>query len=238
LPSTKNAHFINVISDGQVNRDGQRLTRSDLMWENATHNQLRPIYVDSFDLEIDIVHDVSLRAAAEVERRTTQRNNAMNEMSENALDSDDPSFLLHAAKHALSLDNIDQALKFVEAFRAKAPVHGELSGSRALLALYLAVYYLGKENYEQAEVWALRVLFDGPNIMAMCLLGDIAAMRDDLRSAVGWYSAGCAVDAEHEHIVPIEWHVVLENREERLRELQVAYKESLKDATDSSIPKE
>ena len=180
-PSVQNGAF--------TMRDPQRLAHTSYRWWSASHNQLS---YDAPQKNIDavIVHDTSLRAAAEIARRTEQRKNGVHvDLSERA-EKGDLVALFHLAKQLLG-ENDEEGVKRAQEYRFKAEVHGPLADERAWIALGCASLYYNKDNFVEAELWALRVMLDGPRQEAFCILGDIAEDRGDLAQALVWYEAAC-----------------------------------------------
>ena len=64
---------------------------------------------------------------------------------------------------------------------------------RGWSAVCLAAAYFGAQQFGKAEVWALRSLRDIPRRDSMCLLGELAWLRDDVESAMDWYTAAGAI---------------------------------------------
>ena len=77
-------------------------------------------------------------------------------------------------------------------FRKIPPRTAELSDERQDLALTLARKHHQAKQLDEAEVWALRALQDGPSIDALALLGDICEDDGDLESAHRWYRLACS----------------------------------------------
>lgn len=183
--------------EGVEHRDGHRLARSRHKWWGATHNQISLSSTEHIDLVI--VHDTGLRAREEVSRRETQRNDGIALLEKEAAEGQ-LTALFHLAKHKLTLDvdaeheqeHLDACAQLVQDYRFRAEPHGVLAEDRAWLAIIMALRYYDVDNFEQAEVWAIRVMLDGPRIEAMCLIGDIAEDRGDLELAWRWYEAACA----------------------------------------------
>lgn len=89
-------------------------------------------------------------------------------------------------------EDLDGADDLVCQFRAKY-MEGPWSSERAWLAMRLARTYFKTKDFEEARIWVLRALYDGPRIDAMCLLGDIFDEEGHASAAMRWYEAACAM---------------------------------------------
>ena len=178
--------------EGTVQPSGQRLARTMLRWWSAAHNQLLykgdPVHV----YDMVIVHDTSLRTAVEIERRNGQRQNGI-EYLITEIPKGNLVALLHVAKHKLGNGEIEEAAKLIQDFRLKSDLHGSLVEERKTLAFMAAVAYYEKDDFCNAEMWAVRTLLDGPCMEAFCLLGDVAEDMGDLTRALEWYECACAL---------------------------------------------
>ncbi len=179
----------------QVKDDVQRIARTSLRWSSPSHNQLLSHTGIGAPSDLSIMEDKSLRAAEENARRDAQREAGIEELVEEAAKGN-LAALLHLAKHRAGVGDIEQAVKLVQDYRFRIEPHSILADHRALAALTLAFRFYYEDNNEQSEVWALRVLLDGPRVAAFCLLGDLAEEQGDLVRAQGWYEAACAITAE------------------------------------------
>lgn len=185
-----------VAIGGTLLRDSQRLAKTTLRWKSGTHNNLvmeGPV-VDLAEQTV-IVHDARLRSKDELRRRTEQRRNAAEDLRELA-DGGDLHALFHYAKQLIGDRRIDEAVKYTKEFRSFAEVRGHMRDDRAHLAVGVSEMLYFEDRWEEAELWALRALLDGPRIEAFGLLGDIAEDRGDLEDALFWYEAACLVPQE------------------------------------------
>ena len=66
----------------------------------------------------------------------------------------------------------------------------------------MACFFFEKKDYAEAELWALRALFDGPQIESLCLLGDIANLRGDKAAALAWFEGSCHAPVDGVHSIP------------------------------------
>jgi hypothetical protein len=103
------------------------------------------------------------------------------------------SRLISQAENTIVGGDLEEAAMVVAKFRQVASTG--LADERAGLTLGLAAAYYNVSDLDSARVWATRVLIDGPNAPAMCLLGDIAEEQADLEGAIGWYSGAVALPA-------------------------------------------
>ena len=182
-----------VIASGMQNdMDRQRLTRTYRRWISPTHNQLIIHTGIGAPVELCIVEDKKLRAHEENARRNVQRNMGIEMLVDEAAKGNIGA-LLHLAKHRAGLGDINEAVRLVEDYRLRIEPHSILADERAIIALTLGFRFYYEDNLDQAEVWALRALLDGPRVAAFCLLGDIAEEEGDLVRARGWYEAACAI---------------------------------------------
>ncbi len=195
---------------GFEHRDAQRLARTRYRWTSATHNQLN--YSEaSAEVAVVIVQDLSLRSEAELKRRTEQRNDGVEGLTEEA-EKGNVTALFHLAKHRASVGDLLEAVRLTEDYRLRIEPHGPLADERVWAALALAFRFYNEENLVEADRWGVRALLDGPCVTAFCLLGDIAEDEGDLVRARGWYEAACAVTEKRR----IEWPGVTELRFGRL----------------------
>jgi hypothetical protein len=201
-----------------VNNDHQRIARTRLRWASATHNQLMSETGLGGLSNLRIMEDKSLRAAEENARRDAQREMGIEELVEEA-GKGNIAALVHLAKHRAGVgDDDDEAVRLVQDYRFRIEPHSILADQRALTALTLAFRFYYKDNNEQAEVWALRALLDGPYVVAFCLLGDLAEEQGDLVRARGWYEAACAITEKP----AIDWSGVTALRWGRLAGIKAA----------------
>lgn len=177
---------------GLQNIDGHRLALTKFRWIRASHNQLVfPPDSISGVLDVEIMHDTQLREECEVARRALQRDGGIDQLMVEA-DAGDLNALFHVAKHRIGEDKIEEALKLSDRFRKAVEVRGPAADERAHLAVGMGILYYDRDDFVEAELWALRALLDGPRIEAFCLLGDVAEDRGDLKAALVWYGAACA----------------------------------------------
>jgi hypothetical protein len=179
--------------------DHQRLARTGYRWWSPSHNQLT-VTDEIENTDALIVHDTSLRAASEVERRTRQRDSGIADLEAAAAAGQLPA-LFHVAKHKLGAGD-PKAIEIVQDYRFKTEVHGPFADERAYLAFCVAFSFYERDDFVNAELWCMRAMLDGPYIDAMCLLGDIAEDQSDLELARAWYEAACAVPERHRMRLP------------------------------------
>lgn len=208
--------------DGFEHRDVHRLAFTEYRWEQATHNQLRLLHpTDMAPIPgFAIVQDLSLRTEAELQRRTAQRASGVEEMQLDA-DAGDLNALFHIAKHRIGDpdSDLETAVKICQDYRFRAEVHGPLTDERAWLAMAAAWRYYRLGNFEQAELWAMRVLLDGPRVEAFCLLGDLAEDAGDLHRAHDWYICANMVEPVGQRIC---WPMITSLRVGRLAGIKLA----------------
>lgn len=96
--------------------------------------------------------------------------------------------------------NLDVAEALVSHVRANTTSDFVL---RADLAAMLATAYYVNERLDQAGVWALRSMSDGPRPECMALLGDIALDRDDIEAARSWFYAAFAAPRAPSMLPPL-----------------------------------
>jgi hypothetical protein len=188
------AYSIQVACMGAEQMDPHRLARRECRWWSDTHNQLA-ILGEVEKCGGRIVQDISVRTDAENERRTRQRNVAVDLLAEEA-SKGNLTALYHLAKHRIGTEQLVEGEKLAQDFRFRAEVHGPLSQQRGWLALGVAHMYYnlgGPKDIEQAELWCLRSMLDEPRMDAVCLLGDLAEERGDLKSALAWYEMACTL---------------------------------------------
>ncbi len=191
--------------------DPQRLARSKCCWEARTHNQLDVAYPWA-TADALIEQDAVLRSDEENARREAQRNAAMKAMETEA-EAGDMSALYHVAKQAAHGEDTDAAVKWVQQYRSVTEVHGPVAADRAHLAFLTSCVFFQKQDYREAGSWAIRALLDGPQIGALCLLGDIADLMGDRRAALVWFEGAC-VTPEGPHGVPETLELRFKRREE------------------------
>jgi len=188
------AYNLQIEQGGLTNSITRLLRRSAGTWEMATHNQF--CLTDDFFLaatrDVVITHDTSLRSTERQEARDRQRDDGARSLQQQA-DAGVMPALYHLAKHLIGVKDIPGALHYTTEYRLRAHPHGQDSSRRFWLALGMAWVYLEVEDVEQAELWALRALLDGPRVEAFCILGDLAEMRGQLNDAAVWYDAACAL---------------------------------------------
>lgn len=205
-----------VEPSGQTNDDHHRLARSSYRWYLESHNQLM---IEDDYAELDgarILHRLDLRAEKEIARRDRQRNGGIEGMEQRAK-AGDLHALFHLAKHRIA-DDHPEAFDLVQEFRFRAEVEGPLADERTWVALYAAARHYNNDNYDQARVWCLRTLLDGPRAEPLCLLGDIAEDRGDLETAKIWYEMACAVPDRGR----LRWTTLLVRRRGRLEGIKRA----------------
>lgn len=207
-----------VFSSGlRLDNDRQRLTRTELRWTSASHNQLMIKTGIGVPVELHIIEDKKLRTFAENTRRNVQREAGIEELVGEA-GKGNIAALLHLAKHRAGTGDTAEAVKLVEDYRLRIEPHSILADERALTALALAFRFYHEDNLAQAELWALRALLDGPRVVAFCLLGDIAEEQGDLRRACGWYEAACSQTQS----ANLDWPGITEMRQGRLEGIRMA----------------
>jgi len=175
--------------------DGQRIARTEYRWTRSSHNQLAiPLDIPAQELKAAILHDTSLRSQKEHERRQLQRNDAVNDLYA-SVEAGDMNALYHLAKHRIGENNLVEAIPLVERFRLNLEVNGPAARERAHLAVGVGMIYFLREAWDEAQMWAVRALLDGPSIEAFSLLGDIAIKGEDTETALTWYEAACDTSA-------------------------------------------
>lgn len=195
-----------------LHRDYQRLARAEYRWFKATHNQLAFNAPTLVGHTIVITQDLSLRTAAEIERRSAQREVGVEELRTEA-EKGEITALFHLAKHVAGVGDVAEAVRLVEDYRLRLSPHCPLSNERAWLAMVLAFrLYQDENDLRRSEMWAMRALLDGPRVAAFCLLGDIAEDEEDLPRALRWYQAACAIEDDGGMV----WPVFTELRQGRL----------------------
>jgi hypothetical protein len=206
-----------VVRVGQGEQpDCQRFARSEYRWFKATHNQLlftAPIGTS----EAMIVQDTSLRSEKEIARRTAQRQAGVEDLRQNA-ENGEIIELFHYAKHIAGVGgDINEAVRLIEDYRLRLPVH-TLAVERAWLALLLAFrFYQDEKDLRKAEMWAVRALLDGPHVAAFCLLGDVAEDDGDFVRAERWYQIACATEDDARAMT---WPQYTAQRYSRLAEIK------------------
>jgi hypothetical protein len=199
---------------GLDHHDPQRLARTRFRFRNATHNTLMSSGEIAL-IDTIVIHDTSLRTLAERQRRDLQRDAGMEAMAPEA-ERGDLVMLYHLAKHRLARGDLS-ATALVEDYRKRTQIHGPYQDERRWLAITAAGVFFNSGQYLEAEQWAVRALFDGPNIETMCLLGNIAALTGDPLRALGWYEAACVQPPDNGVCRSRE---LFDHRFERLAELR------------------
>jgi len=196
------AAFDLVVYDrGASHRNYQRLARSEFRWWSAAHNQLATkgqILPDGVVCEI--VHDTSTRAPEERARRNAQRSQNIEQLRAAAAGGE-INALYHLALHLIGAGK-DEGPELAEDYRKRLEVEGPGRDHRAHLAMAAACMYYNRDDLDRADMWATRVLLDGPRPEALCLKGDIAEDRGDLKTALWWYECACSV----EDFGAFKWH--------------------------------
>lgn len=187
------AAFAPTVTTGEAeHQDRQRLSLTKFRWVMDTHNLLLMDKLGYIELpDCVIVQDLSLRAKDEVDRRNGQRNTAVIDGLAEEADKGNLNALFHLAKHKLGIHDED-GVRLAQDYRFRAEVHGPLAPQRAWLAIGSSFLYYEKEDFANAELWALRAMLDGPRIEAACVMGDIAEDQGDLDLALRWYEVACA----------------------------------------------
>ena len=188
------SYALQISCMGLDQMDGQRLARTQFRWYSASHNQLESMG-DLQKCGGRIVQDISIRTDEENKRRLQQRSVCIESLSEEATRGNLNS-LFHLAKHRIGTGDFAEGERLAQDFRSRAEVHGPLAQQRGFLALGVGHLYYNRgsaKDIEQAELWFLRAMLDGPRMDAMCLLGDLAEERGDLGSALCWYEAACSM---------------------------------------------
>lgn len=222
-------------------RDAQRLARTHFRFFSATHNQL-PIMGAVKDAPVFVTHDVSLRSEAEMRRRLKQRDDGMVELVEQGKKGD-LAALFHAAKHYIGLRD-ERGVEMAADYRLRTQIHGVLAVERMWLAMSAAAYYHEQNKFREAEMWAVRVLMDGPRLEAFCILGDIAEDERDFRRALAWYECACVIEPEADKfLIPDDLQRRFERRDglrkflaDRTSEGQPESVESVASEVDSPAP--
>lgn len=221
LDDTYGGCGITVQMDTFEHHDVQRLARTRYRWTAPTHNQL--LYAEKVSEAAQgstlIVCDTSLRVAEEQSRRNAQRDIGVGELIEQAAQGNIIA-LFHLAKHKAGGGDaaLAEAVRLAEDFRSRIMPHTFMSDERVWAALSLAFRFWNEDRLDEAELWAVRALLDGPRIAPMCLLGDIAECQGDLVRARGWFEAACAVTEK----ARIEWPGFTELRFGRLSGIKMA----------------
>ena len=188
-PSEINGIGLRVQTGVITQVDPQRLARVDCRWEDGTHNQL-PVRHPFVTADALIDHKIDLRPQVEIDRRNAQRNAAMVAM-EDVAEGGDLSAMYHVAKQAAFGKDVEKAVKWVSKYRFATEIHGPAGPDRAHLAFVVACSFFEKSAFLEAEGWALRALLDGPQIESLCLLGDLALLREDRPAALVWFEGAC-----------------------------------------------
>lgn len=208
------AYFITAELSGFKHRDSQRFALTSARWESEMHNQLiheKGGAEISDECTAVIVQDLSLRPQEEVQRRRDQRNASLEDLRKRAADGDLVA-LFHMAKHVAIAGDVEEAIKLSERYRSFADVKGPMHEERTWLALALAYRLYSDDDLARSAQWCCRALLDGPCVAAMCILGDVAESRGNLKEAHQWYKAACAID-ENERLA---WPGITELRFNRL----------------------
>lgn len=187
------AFDVTVYDRGSRHRNFQRLARSEFRWWSPAHNQLATrgqVLPDGVVCEI--VHDTSTRSAEETKRRDTQRSQNIEQLREAAA-TGEINALYHLALHLIGQGD-DEGPALAEDYRTRLEVEGPGRDHRAHLAMACACMYYNRDDLDRADMWATRALLDGPRPEALCLKGDIAEDRGDLRTALWWYECACVVE--------------------------------------------
>lgn len=191
-PAHVAAFEVAVSERGSVHRNFQRLARSRFRWWSAAHNQLGTAgAIDSTSITLELEHTRDLRAAAETERRNAQRNTNIEQLREAAA-AGEVNALYHLALHQVG-HNLEEGVRLAEDYRTRLEVQGPCADQRANLAMAIAATYYNRDELDRADMWATRVLLDGPRAEAMCLKGDISEDRGLLKEALLWYECACLV---------------------------------------------
>lgn len=192
-PELVGAFDVVVQERGTRTRHFQRLARSEFRWWSAVHNQLAIRGAsESSGVVLEILHDTSTRSPAERARRTAQRSQNIEQLRAAAAEGE-INALYHLALHLVG-EGKDEGVKLVEDYRLRLEVEGPGRDHRAHLAMACACMYYNRDDLDRADMWATRVLLDGPRPEALCLKGDIAEDRGDLRTALAWYEAACVIE--------------------------------------------
>jgi hypothetical protein len=170
--------------------DHQRFTRTIYRWSEGIHNQIN-VGGLSCPTTAAVASDNVLREHAEIMRRNQQRDLCIEDLAPEAAKGN-LAAVFHLTKHRAAKGDIEAAAKDAEAYRLQIEPHSVMANERIWIALAVAFRYYNEDKFDLAELWAVRALFDGPNITTFCLLGDIAEDQGDLLRARGWYEAACA----------------------------------------------
>jgi hypothetical protein len=199
-------------------RDVHRLARAAYRWHQGTHNQLHiESDVEPPPVDVVIVSDTSLRAADEQRRRTDQRNESIDDLMKEAAGGN-MNALFHVVKHKAATAPIEEVVRLAEDFRLRVEPNGPVREQRQWVALAVGERFYRDDDLAEANRWYCRVLLDGPFVPALCRLGDVAEQEGDLRRALRWYQAACAIENDGEII----WHGPTAFRHRRLAGIQRA----------------
>lgn len=165
-----------------------RLARSRLRFVSPMHNRLvgiEPVYRIG---GISIVEDDSLRDAAMVRNREEQRNRGL-ELLRPLAEAGDVDAMYHIAKQHACQGNPGEAVPWAKRYLDLQKPRGSMSDHRATLCLAIADQFGLIGEYADAEMWALRALFEGPHLGAFHVLRELARARGDDAAAVIWDKA-------------------------------------------------
>lgn len=217
----RRAYFTTVKLQGFEHRDCQRFALTELRWESAMHNQLRPLEQrDVGDCEAVIVEDKSLRSEIENRRRDDQRDASLDSLRAQVA-AGDLTALFHLGKHIAARGDVEEGDALCVRYRSFAPIHGVLREERIWLAVTMADRYYRDDDLDRAEQWACRALLDGPSIVAFCFLGNIAESRGSLVQARSWYQAACAITDD----LKLAWNGITDLRFGRLAGIEDALRD-------------
>lgn len=221
--SQASAFHLKVKAGAYEHLDVQRLALTRFRWERPSHNQLVMDAQPTAFGNTVIIHDTSLRTEEERRRREAQRREGVDSL-EDAAKNGDLNAAYHIAKQKIGDGDLDAAVKWSNYYRGFAEPHGPLAAERALLAIGLAGLYFDREDFVQAELWAMRGLLDGPRVEAFCLLGDIAETFDRLHEARVWYEAACVCPRDK---LRVEWTWLADRAHGRLAGIKRALAEGV-----------
>ena len=221
--ATVSAFHLTVKAGSYEHRDVQRLALTKFRWERPSHNQLVMDNEPTANANVVIMHDTSLRTEEERKRREAQRRDGVDGLV-TAAENGDLNASYHIAKQKIGDGDLAAAAKWTNHYRSYAEPHGPLASERAILAIGVAAMYFEREDFVQAEVWAMRGLLDGPRVEAFCLLGDIAETCDRIDQARVWYEAACACSRTDARV---EWTWLVERRHGRLAGIKRALAEGV-----------
>jgi len=219
VANTDGQAFSIIVRERADHVDGHRLVKTEFLWQRHTHNFIL-FLGDSLVLpseKIFIEHTTVFRSPAECERRFLQRKKAVRLLETDSMQSGDLSGMEQVARQYLGEKDLINAERMVNAFRSRAPIHSGWANTRSHLAIALALLHCAKNDLINAEVWAVRALFDGPNVSAMCVLGDLAEEMGDVKRALAWYEAAGTGNVPLEGILIRE---ILDSRFSRRDELR------------------